>query len=82
MAVIQRFCASSSRIKITTQWISPSYSCAFSTSQHNHADKNYKLLVVGGGTGGCAIANKFAPKLGKDAVGVIEPSLVSNVGLN
>ena len=29
---------------------------------------SYKLVVVGGGAGGCGTANKFANKLGKDQV--------------
>ena len=39
---------------------------------------SYKLLVVGGGAGGCATAAKFASKLGKGNVGVIEPAEVRN----
>ncbi|KPJ12695.1 Sulfide:quinone oxidoreductase, mitochondrial [Papilio machaon] len=39
-------------------------------------NKNYscKLLVVGGGSGGCTIAAKFAKRLKKDSVIVLEPS--------
>ena len=29
---------------------------------------SYKLVVVGGGAGGCGTANKFTNKLGKDQV--------------
>ncbi|KAK3095999.1 hypothetical protein FSP39_021834 [Pinctada imbricata] len=36
--------------------------------------KKYKLVVVGGGAGGCATAAKFSRKLGKGNVAVIEPS--------
>ncbi|OWF51728.1 sulfide:quinone oxidoreductase, mitochondrial-like [Mizuhopecten yessoensis] len=36
--------------------------------------KNYKLVVVGGGAGGCAVAAKFVRKLGAGNVAVIEPS--------
>lgn len=36
-----------------------------------------KLLVIGGGTGGCTMAAKFARRLKKDAVIVLEPSSVS-----
>ncbi|XP_077524567.1 sulfide:quinone oxidoreductase, mitochondrial-like [Amblyomma americanum] len=35
--------------------------------------KSYKLLVVGGGSGGIATAAKFASKLGKGQVCVLEP---------
>ncbi|XP_033725410.1 sulfide:quinone oxidoreductase, mitochondrial-like [Pecten maximus] len=37
------------------------------------AQKNYKLVVVGGGSGGCAVASKFVKKLGAGNVAVIEP---------
>lgn len=54
--------------------------CAyFSTTQIQHEKKSYKLVIVGGGTGGSAIANKFASKLGKHSVAVIEPSPVSTI---
>ncbi|KAL0272971.1 UNVERIFIED_CONTAM: hypothetical protein PYX00_005758 [Menopon gallinae] len=36
-------------------------------------EKSCKLLIVGGGAGGCTIAAKFAPKLGKSVI-VVEPS--------
>uniref|UniRef100_A0A6M2CP41 Sulfide:quinone oxidoreductase, mitochondrial n=1 Tax=Rhipicephalus microplus TaxID=6941 RepID=A0A6M2CP41_RHIMP len=36
-------------------------------------ERSYKLLVVGGGSGGIATAAKFASKLGKGRVGVLEP---------
>lgn len=39
--------------------------------------RSYKLLIVGGGSGGLATANKFASKLGDKKVAVIEPSHVS-----
>ena len=48
---------------------------SFSTSQQH--GKDYKLVIVGGGAGGSAIANKFASKLGENAVAVVEPSEVS-----
>ncbi|XP_076030024.1 sulfide quinone oxidoreductase [Oratosquilla oratoria] len=35
---------------------------------------SYKLVIVGGGAGGCATAAKFSSKLGKGQVAVIEPS--------
>nr|QTJ02331.1 sulfide quinone oxidoreductase 2 [Xenograpsus testudinatus] len=44
----------------------------FSTS--SKACKSYKLVVVGGGAGGCATAAKFSSKLGKGNVAVIEPA--------
>ncbi|XP_070393583.1 sulfide:quinone oxidoreductase, mitochondrial isoform X3 [Dermacentor albipictus] len=36
-------------------------------------ERSYRLLVVGGGSGGIATAAKFASKLGKGKVGVLEP---------
>eukprot|EP00094_Tigriopus_californicus_P012328 TCALIF_11917-PA protein Name:"Similar to SQRDL Sulfide:quinone oxidoreductase, mitochondrial (Homo sapiens)" AED:0.08 eAED:0.08 QI:154/1/1/1/0.85/0.75/8/258/430 len=45
----------------------------FSTSQNRNANKSFKLVVVGGGSGGCASAAKFASKLGAGQVAVIEP---------
>jgi NADH dehydrogenase FAD-containing subunit len=34
---------------------------------------SFKLVVVGGGAGGCSTAAKFASKLGRGQVAVIEP---------
>ncbi|XP_068204174.1 sulfide:quinone oxidoreductase, mitochondrial-like [Palaemon carinicauda] len=45
---------------------------ALSTTGANH--KSYKLVVVGGGAGGCATAAKFSSKLGKGQVAVIDPA--------
>ncbi|XP_048482630.1 sulfide:quinone oxidoreductase, mitochondrial isoform X2 [Plutella xylostella] len=53
---------------------SSSFHRAFSVSSTNNKNYSCKLLVVGGGSGGCTIANKFARRLGKDAVIVVEPS--------
>lgn len=39
----------------------------------------YKLVVVGGGSGGCSVAAKFAKKLGKGQVAVIEPAQASEI---
>lgn len=36
-----------------------------------------RLLVVGGGAGGCSIAAKYASKLGKNKVIIIDPADVS-----
>ena len=46
----------------------------FSTTQTPNADYNYKLVVVGGGAGGCGTANKFVKKFGPGEVAVIEPN--------
>lgn len=49
--------------------------CAYSTQ----ADKtSYKCVVLGGGTGGCAMAAKMARKFGADKVAVVEPRDVSS----
>ena len=37
---------------------------------------SYKLVIVGGGTGGCATAARFCRELGRGHVAVIEPSQV------
>ncbi|CAH0723150.1 unnamed protein product, partial [Brenthis ino] len=46
----------------------------FSVSATNYASYSCKLLVVGGGSAGCTMAAKFARKLKKDSVVVLEPS--------
>jgi len=46
----------------------------FSTTSAQLKKKSYQLVVVGGGSGGCAIASKFTRKLGKGRVAVIEPA--------
>lgn len=45
----------------------------FSVSKQ-HDSESYKLVVVGGGSGGCSVAAKFCRELGKGKVAVIEPS--------
>lgn len=47
----------------------------FSCSRRRHTE-SYKLVVVGGGTGGCAVAARFCRELGKGNVCVIEPAEV------
>lgn len=37
----------------------------------------YKCVVLGGGTGGCAMAAKMTRKFGADKVAVVEPNDVS-----
>ena len=37
---------------------------------------SYELLIIGGGSAGTIVANKFAGKLGKGHLAVIEPSEV------
>ena len=52
------------------------FSCFFSdTAQKEGLDKKYKLLVVGGGTGGTSIASIFGKSLKRDCA-VIEPNEV------
>ena len=45
-----------------------------STSPALLQDQAFKLVIVGGGAGGCGTANKFASKLGAGEVAVIEPN--------
>ncbi|RVE49543.1 hypothetical protein evm_005771 [Chilo suppressalis] len=53
---------------------SPGLTRSFTVSALNNAKYSCKLLVVGGGSGGCAIAAKFARHLKKDEVYILEPS--------
>lgn len=46
----------------------------FSSSAVNNTNYSCKVLVVGGGSGGCSTAAKFASKLGKNEVIIVEPS--------
>eukprot|EP00092_Neocalanus_flemingeri_P008890 GFUD01009565.1.p1 GENE.GFUD01009565.1~~GFUD01009565.1.p1 ORF type:complete len:446 (+),score=143.96 GFUD01009565.1:93-1430(+) len=46
----------------------------FSSTIRLDAEHNYKLVVVGGGAGGCGTANKFVNKFGPGEVAVIEPN--------
>ena len=50
---------------------------AFSTTSRKNEARSYKMLIVGGGSGGSAIANKFSSKFGKDLC-VLEPSEVKS----
>ena len=43
------------------------------------SNDSYKLVVVGGGAGGCSTASNFCRLLGKGRVAVIEPSEVRKV---
>jgi len=48
--------------------------CAhFSTSSRQDA-RHHRLVIIGGGTAGAAVANKFGPSLGKEQVCIVEPS--------
>ncbi|XP_030380227.1 sulfide:quinone oxidoreductase, mitochondrial [Scaptodrosophila lebanonensis] len=46
----------------------------FSVSRTNYDNQECKVLVVGGGSGGCAMAAKLSSKLGKDKVIILEPA--------
>ncbi|KAL4702568.1 hypothetical protein ACJJTC_003067 [Scirpophaga incertulas] len=48
---------------------------SFSVSTINAAKHSCKLLVIGGGSGGCTITAKFSRHLKKDEVIILEPSL-------
>lgn len=48
--------------------------CSMSTSSTETKDRSYKLVVVGGGSGGCGVAATFSRYLGKGKVAVIEPN--------
>ncbi|XP_063228797.1 sulfide:quinone oxidoreductase, mitochondrial isoform X2 [Bacillus rossius redtenbacheri] len=46
----------------------------FSTTAQKNEKISCKLLVVGGGSGGCSMAAKFSKKLGKNKVVIVEPA--------
>ena len=46
----------------------------FSSTKTLDAEHNFKLVVVGGGAGGCGTASKFVNKFGSGEVAVIEPN--------
>ena len=50
---------------------------AYSTSPTNTPADGYKFVVVGGGTGGLAMASWLSRKHGKGQVAVVEPADVS-----
>ena len=52
----------------------------FSTTSTLHADREYKLLIVGGGSAGCSIASKFTKqiKAGNGRMAILEPRKVCN----
>lgn len=52
--------------------------CNYSTGQSEKA--SYKCVVLGGGTGGCAMAAKMTRKFGAGQVAVVEPNDVSLMG--
>lgn len=56
-----------------------SNACRFFSTTPSADQKSYKLVVVGGGTGGCSTAARFSHHLGKGKVAVIEPSEVKCV---
>lgn len=47
---------------------------AITTSTSRLAKDNYKLLIVGGGSGGVTISSKFSRVLGSNNVAIIEPN--------
>ncbi|XP_023018197.2 sulfide quinone oxidoreductase [Leptinotarsa decemlineata] len=50
------------------------HTAKLSTTPLNRDKHNCKLLIVGGGTGGCAVAAKFAKSLNKKNLVILEPS--------
>lgn len=46
----------------------------YMSSLQEKKDRSYKLVVVGGGSGGCSVASSFSRYLGKGHVAVIEPN--------
>ena len=50
----------------------------FLNNVHVMFECRYKLVVVGGGSGGCSVAAKFARKLRPKEIAIIEPADVRN----
>ncbi|KAK2177313.1 hypothetical protein NP493_606g03039 [Ridgeia piscesae] len=77
-ARLVRRCNHCSKHDVVAALSSPSQSSLprrqFSTTDRRSSQDSYKLLVLGGGTAGSAVANKFAAKLGRGNVAVVEPS--------
>ncbi|CAL8107463.1 unnamed protein product [Orchesella dallaii] len=44
------------------------------SSKRCNGNRRFKLVVIGGGAGGCSIAAKFAKTIGPKSIAVIEPS--------
>ncbi|CAH1645324.1 unnamed protein product [Spodoptera littoralis] len=61
-------------IRRLTAVCTPGLCRSFSVSMPNNGTYSCKVLVIGGGTGGCAMAAKFCRRLPKDNVIVLEPS--------
>ena len=55
---------------------------AVSASSFKSEQRSYRVVVVGGGTSGCAIASKLASRFGKGKVGIVEPDDVSFIRIN
>ena len=53
------------------------HAAALQSVSERYASSSYKCVVLGGGTGGCAMASKMTRKLGAGNVAVIEPNDVS-----
>lgn len=66
--------SSSSAVAGSSTWNRRDFSVSTTTSA---PERSYRLLVLGGGTAGCAIASKFASSLGKGNVAVVDPAEVS-----
>ncbi|CAG0904678.1 unnamed protein product [Cyprideis torosa] len=47
---------------------------SFSITAASLSDHHFKLLVVGGGSGGCAVASRFTRSLDPGDVGIVEPA--------
>jgi len=79
VVISQRSVAAASRLIESAVPAAAVVSCnrrqEFSTTPGNSSAQSYRLLVLGGGTAGCAIASKFAAALGgKSRVAIVEPS--------
>lgn len=62
------------RLLLLLQATPSSAARGLATSTSTLAEHHFRLVVVGGGAGGCGTANKFVGKVGKGQLAVIEPA--------
>ncbi|XP_037025498.1 sulfide:quinone oxidoreductase, mitochondrial [Bradysia coprophila] len=62
------------RLSVGGKCFNKSSARLLSTCNSRLKDYKCKILVVGGGTGGCSIAAKLTAKLGNDSVIIVEPN--------
>jgi len=71
-AVVRVVCSRSVGFAIKQQRTFAMSSISLSSSSSER--RSYRLVVVGGGTAGCAISSKFGSHFGTGKVAIVEPS--------